>query len=102
MLVWPSPSKLDGRPPLSMFYMYVLKLKEGKLYIGYTNNLQRRVKEHINGESKFTKNYRPLKLIYYEAYTSKKDAKKREKTLKQFKGSYGHLKKRIRESINEV
>jgi|TARA_Y100000310_G_C20698383_1_gene827349 putative endonuclease len=81
--------------------MYVLKLKDGKLYIGYSNNLQRRVKEHTNGESKFTKNFRPLELVYYEAYKFKEDAQKRERSLKQFKGSYGHLKKRIQKSIDK-
>ncbi|MFA6215741.1 MAG: GIY-YIG nuclease family protein [Patescibacteria group bacterium] len=83
-----------------MFYVYVLKLNNGKLYFGYTSDLQRRIKEHTNGESTFTASCRPLKLVYYEAYNSKEDAQKREKVLKQFKGSYGHLKKRIQKSID--
>jgi predicted GIY-YIG superfamily endonuclease len=38
-------------------------------------------------------------LIYYEAFASEKDARAREKNLKQFKGSYGQLKKRIQNSL---
>ena len=71
------------------------------MYIGYTNNLNRRLKEHINGESEYTKHKRPIKLVYYEAYASEKDARERERKLKQFKGSYGHLKNRIKRSIEK-
>jgi len=39
-----------------MFYIYMLKSKKGnKLYIGYTNNLKRRIKEHNSGDNKSTK-----------------------------------------------
>jgi len=66
-----------------MFYVYTLiSRKDGKLYIGYTNNLERRVKRHENGFVKATANRRPLKLIYYEAYLEEKDAKRRELYLK--------------------
>jgi len=69
------------------------------LYIGYTNNLITRFKQHNNGESNYTKNYRPWKLIYYEAYDSQFDAKNREKQLKKFANAYIQLKRRIKNSI---
>jgi len=70
-----------------MYYVYVLKsMKNGKLYKGFTNDLRRRVKEHNNGKSAFTKNNSPWKLIYYEAFYSKEDAKREELFLKSGKG----------------
>jgi len=70
-----------------MFYVYVLKsLKDNKRYIGFTENLQRRLFEHNNGLVKSTKNRRPLELIYHEEFVSKKDALLREKFLKSGHG----------------
>lgn len=84
-----------------MFYVYILKLKTGNLYIGYTNNLERRLSQHKNGESTYTKPRRPLKLVYYEAYLSKKDAIIRERRLKQFKNGHKILINRVSNSIRE-
>jgi len=85
-----------------MFYVYVLKSgKDKKLYIGYTNDLKRRIKEHANGQSFSTKQRGILSLVYYESFKSQKDATVREKQLKQYKSAYGHLKKRIKESLHE-
>ncbi|MAF20515.1 MAG: excinuclease ABC subunit C [Parcubacteria group bacterium] len=83
-----------------MFYVYVLKSKkDNKLYIGCTSDLRRRYHEHNNGQSLSTKNRRPFELIYYEAYSSSKDAIARERKLKRFKNSYTELKKRLYNSI---
>lgn len=84
-----------------MFYVYILKLKTGNLYIGYTNNLERRLEQHKNGESIYTKPRRPLELVYYESYLSQKDAKIRELRLKQFKNGHRVLINRISNSIKE-
>ena len=66
-----------------MYYVYVLKSeKDGSLYIGETSNWEKRVKEHNQGKNKSTRPFRPYKLIYYEAFLDKKDAKAREKYLK--------------------
>ncbi len=66
-----------------MFYTYVLKsIKDGNLYVGWTNNLKNRLEEHNNGFVQSTKNRRPLEFIYYEACSVKEDAIKREKSLK--------------------
>ena len=62
-----------------MFYVYILQsLKNKSLYIGYTSDLRKRFKQHNNGESKSTKPYRPYKLIFYESFLNRKDAKHRE------------------------
>jgi putative endonuclease len=79
-----------------MYYVYLLKSeKDGKFYVGYSSNLKLRVKEHIDGLVKSTKNRRPIKLEYYEAYKNKQLAQKRERKLKEFGSSYSGLIKRI-------
>lgn len=83
------------------FYVYILRSKkDDKLYIGYTNNLERRMKEHNSGENPATRHRRPLELIYYEAYKSHNDAKHRETMLKLWGRALGGLKRRIRKSLN--
>lgn len=71
-----------------MFYTYILKSKKsGTLYVGSTENLKRRFKEHNKGAGgMYTRNNRPFELIYYEAYLDYKDAKASEKF---FKTGYG-------------
>lgn len=70
-----------------MYYVYVLKsLKDGKLYKGSTSDLKERLKRHNDGRVIATKNRRPLQLIYYEAYSAKLDAIRREKTIKTLEG----------------
>lgn len=79
-----------------MFYVYVLKsAKDDKLYIGYTNDLKRRLVEHTRGLNTSTKHRLPLKLVYYEAYASQADAADREKMLKTSSGAHTALKRRI-------
>ncbi len=65
------------------FYTYVLRsLKDGKLYIGWTDDLKSRVNKHNKGLVTNTKSRIPFELVYYEACKSKQNAIKREKTLK--------------------
>ena len=78
-----------------MYYTYVLKsVIDDKLYIGWTNDLKQRIAKHSNGYVKVTASRRPLKLVYYEACTSKEKAIAREK---YFKTGFGRrfLKLRI-------
>jgi putative endonuclease len=66
-----------------MFYVYILQsLKNKSLYIGYTANFKKRIQEHNSGKSLATKPFKPYKLIFYEAFLNKLDAKNREKYLK--------------------
>ena len=65
------------------YYTYVLRsLKDGKLYIGWSDNLKLRLVKHNTGKVKATKDRLPIKLAYYEACLSKQKAIQREKTLK--------------------
>ncbi len=82
---------------IKMHYVYILEsLKFNELYIGYTENLRKRLKEHNQGLVESTRTYRPWQLIYYEACFNEKDAKRREK---YFKTSQGRrlLKRRLKE-----
>jgi len=69
-----------------MFYVYLLKNKYKKWYIGSTRNLQKRILNHNSSESKSTKYGIPWKLIYCEISLNAKDAMAREKYLKSGMG----------------
>ena len=70
-----------------MHYVYILKSeRNGKLYKGLTTDLRRRMQEHRAGNSTFTKNNGPWKLVYYEAFLQKEDARREELFLKSGKG----------------
>lgn len=70
-----------------MFYVYVLRsLSDNGLYIGYSTDLKRRLRQHRSGAA-FATSYRaPWKLIYYEAYRERLDAEGRERFLKSGSG----------------
>jgi len=68
------------------YYVYILSSSTGTLYIGVTNNLERRISEHKQGLIEgYTKKYSCNKLVYYEWYTDIKEAIKREKQLKKWR-----------------
>ncbi len=61
------------------FYVYVLRSpKNNKNLIGFTNDLDRRVKEHQNGDVESSKGLLPLDLVYMELHQSEEDARKRQ------------------------
>ncbi|MBU0645863.1 GIY-YIG nuclease family protein [Patescibacteria group bacterium] len=85
-----------------MHYVYVLFSRpDRKLYVGYTNDLNRRLKEHHSGLVKSTSERRPLKLIYYEAYLTSHEAARREKYLKGGNGRT-QLKTQLYLSLNNL
>jgi len=90
---------VDG-PGHFMFYVYLIQSKKDKsVYIGFSKNLRQRVKDHNNGKVTFTKNRRPYKLIYYEAYLNEKDAEKRERNLKNKGGQRDFMKENLLHSL---
>ena len=83
-----------------MFYVYVIRSRrDGNTYVGSTNNLKRRFKEHNNGKIISTKSRIPFDLIYYEAYKIEKDARLRESRLKLRSNAYTQLRKRLKYSL---
>lgn len=84
-----------------MFYVYILKsLRNKDIYVGYSDDLRQRYKDHNNRNVKSTKAYAPWKLIYYEAYRNKKDATRRERQLKMHKAKTD-MKKQLEYSLLE-
>ncbi len=80
-----------------MFYCYVLKdPKSDFIYIGFSTDLRQRVKRHQDVE------HPGWKLVYYEAYLAEADARERERRLKHYGASLGHLKVRIRNSLDRA
>ena len=70
-----------------MPFLYVLEsINYEKIYVGSTNDLERRLKEHNLGYCNFTKKYKPWKLLYKENFKNLLDARKREKYLKSGSG----------------
>lgn len=68
-----------------MCYTYILKCSDGTYYTGWTNDLDKRLKAHNGGKSgaKYTRNRRPVTLVYYEEFQGKQEAMKREYAIKQ-------------------
>jgi len=65
------------------WYVYILQCKNGSLYTGITSNLKRRFQEHKEGRGgRYTKLFKINNLIYYEKYSKKEEATKRERQIK--------------------
>ena len=71
---------------MRVYYVYILtNKKEGVLYIGVTNDIERRIREHKSKLIKgFTSKYKLTQLVYFEEYQNIKEAIKREKQLKKW------------------
>ena len=69
-----------------MFYVYILRSKvNGKFYIGSSRNLEDRIRRHNSGRCAYTKKYLPWKLEYFEIYSTREEAVRRERYLKSLK-----------------
>jgi len=83
-----------------MYFVYLLKSKvDDSLYIGYTDDLKKRLYQHNDKQNTSTKSKAPYELIYCEVYKARSDAKYREQNLKKFAKAYGQLKRRISNSL---
>jgi putative endonuclease len=77
-----------------MYTVYILQsIRDGKRYIGYTKDFERRLKEHNSGKTESTRRRRPFKVMYTETYSTKEEAKKREQFFKSGRG---------REELNRI
>lgn len=64
-------------------YTYILECKDGTYYTGWTNNLEKRLKDHNEGRgAKYTKARLPVSLIYHEEFQTKEEAMRREYAIK--------------------
>ncbi len=71
-----------------MHFVYILKSKSDKWYIGYTSDLLKRVNQH-------KKLHPGYQLIYYERYLQKKTAVMRERQLKHYGSAWRALRDRL-------
>ncbi|MCK6600978.1 MAG: GIY-YIG nuclease family protein, partial [Bacteroidetes bacterium] len=73
-------------PGIALFYTYIINTqKTCRFYIGFTADLAKRIERHNLGTTRSTKRGRPWVLFYFEEYTSKTTAPKRERELKSWK-----------------
>ncbi len=85
-----------------MYFVYVLMSdKDKKFYIGFSENVERRIKDHNSSKVPNTKNRKPFKLIYYEGHLSEEDARRRERYLKTAKGKTT-LKRTLKHSLEDL
>ncbi|ROR25731.1 putative endonuclease [Mobilisporobacter senegalensis] len=67
-----------------MNYTYIVECMDNTLYTGWTNNLEKRIKDHNSKKgAKYTKNRGPVTLVYYEEFETKEEALKREVAIKK-------------------
>ena len=66
------------------YYVYIVKCRDNSYYTGVTNNLERRIEEHIKGDNKsaFTFSRRPVVLVWSKAFKEINEAIKKEKQIK--------------------
>ena len=84
-----------------MYYTYVLLSKKDKnFYVGYTDDLKNRIKQHKSGKAESTKYRLPVILIYYECCLNKFDAIKRERYLKSGMGKR-YIRNRLKNYLKE-
>jgi putative endonuclease len=83
-----------------MYYVYVIQNEKGATYTGYSSDLRTRIKAHNEGLNASTRGHR-WEVVYYEAYKAEKDARRRERQLKQSGQARRWVKERIRESLQD-
>ena len=83
-----------------MFYVYIIKSKKTQeLYIGFTNDLDKRLLSHNNFKNIATKHGVPWEFVYVEGYKNESDARSREVKLKHHGNSKRFVKERMRNSL---
>jgi len=83
-----------------MWYTYIIQSKKDqKLYTGMSNDLRKRLLQHNDGKSTYTKGRGPFTLVYYEACLNQDDARSRELYLKSGMGKR-YIKNRLKRSLS--
>ncbi|MEK7536047.1 MAG: GIY-YIG nuclease family protein [Patescibacteria group bacterium] len=87
-----------------MHYTYILSCTDNFdkncFYVGYTADLNERVRKHRSGATQTTRRFKSIKLVYYEACLSETDARRRELELKTGFGR-GYAKRRLRDYLSK-
>ncbi|MFZ6015833.1 MAG: GIY-YIG nuclease family protein [Patescibacteria group bacterium] len=87
-----------------MWYFYILQSQKdlNYFYKGSTSDPQRRLEEHNKGLTQSNRNFRPFRLVYFEAYLDEETARLRERSVKRTGSVSVPLLKRIKESLKRV
>ncbi len=81
-----------------MIYVYVIQsARDGRLYVGMSKFVEERLKQHNKGMTSSTRFYKPWKLLFFENFENRIEARKREKYLKSGSGKE-FIKKWLRSS----
>lgn len=65
------------------YYTYILLIEGGALYCGYTDDVEKRFRAHLEGRgAKYTKAHKPLKIVYTKEFETKSEAMKEEYRIK--------------------
>ena len=65
------------------FYVYMLLTERNTLYCGYTDDVEKRFKEHLSGKgAKYTRANKPVKIVYTKEFDTKSEAQKEEYRIK--------------------
>jgi restriction endonuclease S subunit len=81
----PVRAKAEGRLPAprpNTFYVYAIECDNGSHYIGQTDDLPRRWKDHKAGKVEWTRCHKPARIAHFEEYSTREEAVAREKELK--------------------
>ena len=72
---------------MSKYFTYILECADKSLYVGCTNNLEKRLKQHNDSKwgAHYTKIRRPVKLKYFETFSTLKEARQREAEVKKWR-----------------
>lgn len=67
-----------------LYYIYMLRCKDGSIYTGYTDNIYKRIEKHRIGKgAKYTRGRGPFELVHYESFLTKEEAMQREAAIKK-------------------
>ncbi len=78
------------------FFTYILQSeKDNTFYIGFTSDLNSRLSQHNSGKSTYSSSHRPYRVVYFEQYSSAKEAKDRESYIKRYGNVRRFLKSRV-------
>ena len=67
-----------------LYYIYMLRCKDGSIYTGYTDNIYKRIEKHRSGKgAKYTRGRGPFELVHYESFLTKEEAMQREAAIKK-------------------
>ena len=68
---------------MKTYFMYIAQCNNRAYYIGSTDNVLKRIQIHNQGQgAEYTKKYRPIKLVHFEKYKTRREAEKRERQIK--------------------